>query len=518
MYSAPVLKNAASSRNTILLLILLLAFLIRIPFFSVPPERDEGAYATTAQIVLDGGLPYKDVVNFRAPGIYYIYALFFKVFGERVEALRIGSAIFAILTSFVIFKFASRMYGGSVGLLATLIYAVFSSGPLIQGSLANCETYMMLPVVAATYMFYLGYKEQNRQYYFLSGIVTGVAYLIKEAALPNLLLLLFFLPLTCDRSTKAIYLKQLFKKILIIMVGFALPIIAFYVYLYVNNAFFDYLIGVYNWNRGYGTYNFDMFWGRLVGRGVYSLGSEYSFIWIASFMAVSVMVITDRTIGNLYVILWILFSFVGVCLGSMFWPHYFIQMIPSLSIAAAYGLTKLYIGSKNERPLIKTVSLVSAVILSISMGYGIKTDYKFYITYTPDEISRNIYGSDIFITAKKIAMYVKERTEPSDFVYQNRWDPEIYFLSHRRSPTRFIDHPSITATPDVIKAMDELRNDVFYKEPKYIIWFNPRPGEIPEFVVGPIVKMKYEVETEIDGVKIFRLKDEKDRSHQQTQH
>lgn len=506
MYNAPVLKMPTSSRNTILLLILLLAFLIRIPFFSVPPERDEGGYATVAQIVLDGGMPYRDVVNFRAPGVYYIYAFLFKIFGERVEALRIGSAIFAILTSFIIFKFAGRMYGGSVGLLASLIYAVFSSGPLVQGSLANCEAFMMLPIVAATYIFYLGYKEHNRQYFFLSGIVTGVAYLIKEAALPNLLLLFIFLPLTCDRSTKSVFIKQLFKKFLIVSAGFALPIIAFYAYLYVNNALFDYLIGVYNWNKGYGTYSFDIFWRRLIDRGVYALGREYSFLWIASLIAASVMIIADRTIENLYAVLWILFSFVGVSLGSYFWPHYFIQMIPSLSIAAAYGLTKLYMGFKSQRSFIKTASLVSVIILSISIWYGIKTDYKFYITYTPDEISRNIYGGDIFVTAKKVAMYVKERTEPSDFVYQNRWDAEIYFLSNRRSPTKYTDHLFVHISPDPIKSIGELRDSLFYKEPKYIIWFNPRPGELSEFVVKPIIDVKYELETEIDGVKIYRLK------------
>ena len=147
-------------------------------------------------------------------------------------------------------------------------------------------------------------------------MVTGVAYLIKEAALPNLFLLLIFLPMTCERSTKVIYVKQLFKKYLLLLLGFALPLIAYYAYLYLNNALFDYLIGVYNWNRGYGTYSFDIFWRRLIDRGVYSLGREYSFIWIASLIAVSVMIITDKTIENLYVILWILFSFVGVCLGK----------------------------------------------------------------------------------------------------------------------------------------------------------------------------------------------------------
>lgn len=488
----------------ILLFILLFGFLIRTPFFSVPLERDEGMHATVGQVILNGGLPYKDTVTFRAPGTYYTNALILKLFGQTAEALRIGSAIFALLTILVIFVFATRLYGESIGLLASFLYALFSSGPLIQGSLANAETFMMLPAVTATYVFYLGHKGQKGGYFLLAGILAGWAYLVKEATLPNFLLFYLFLLLTQKELFKVSGMRQILSRYLLLSAGFAIPIAAMFTYLAVNGALSHYLIGIYNWNTNYGDYRLDVFWARLRDRGIYSLGREYSFLWIASLISFIVMAIRGRNRDNAYVFLWVIFSFIGVCLGSMFWPHYFIQMIPSLSIAAAFGLNKVYHGLLSKHILVKVVSLTTAILFLFTIGYAIKTDYKFYFIYTPDEISKGIYGSDIFVNTKIIAAYVKDRTKPSDFIYQNRWETEIYFLANRRSPTKFLVHDSILVIG--VTAIEELRNDIFYREPKYIIWYHPRPDEIPKFVVEPIINMKYELETEIGGVKIYRLK------------
>lgn len=497
-------------RITALLTIIALAFLIRTPFFSVPPERDEGVYATTAEIILDGGIPYKDAVIFRAPGIFYAYALLITLFGHTVEALRIGSTVFIILTLLVVFGFARHLYGDAVGLLSAILYGLFSSGPLIQGGLANTEIFMMLPAVVATYIFYKGYKEDKRGYFFAAGILSGIAYLFKEATLTNFLLFLVFTPFVSGGLGWLNWLKRLSSRYLILIAGFAVPISIMLLYLHINGALYDYVIGTYNWNKGYGHYDLDLFVRRLIDRGIYSLGREYSLLWFSAIIFIFWTAAKERTTENIYIVLWMGISFIGVCLGSKFFPHYFIQMIPSLSIAGAVGIFELYKGVRNQRIVIKVVSCLYAFLLLFSFGYAIKTDYKFYIVFSPDEISREIYGDDTFVNSRKIAQYVKERTQPSDYIYQNRWDSEIYFLAQRRTPTKYIEHYAIQATPDVVKSMGELRDDIFYKEPKYIVWFHPRPGEIPEVIVGPIVNFKYELETDIGGVKIFRLKRWKD--------
>lgn len=499
------MNSSAGRYNHILLLacIIAIGIILRIPFFSVPPERDEGMYATAAQIVMDGGLPYKDVALYRMPGIFYIYSTLFKIFGDKVEAIRFGSAFFAMLAACYIFKLSRALYNERVGLVAAFLYVIFSSGPMIQGSLGNTETFMILPLVLSTYYFYTGWSKSDNANLFLGGLFSGLAFLIKEAALPNFLLFLFCLIFFNFIQSKK--LKDTILQGVVISIGFSIPIITVFSYLIYKGLFNDFM-GIYRFAKGYGTYDLDLFLGRLIGRGVYSLGKEYSFLWLASVIVIMLGVLKERAFNNVFAILWIVFSFVGVCLGSFFWPHYFIQMIPSLSIAAAYGSIRLYEVIKEKTVLVKIPSIIYALILFSSLVYGISVDYKFYLKYTPEEISFNMYGGDIFIKAREIALYIKERTDPSDFIYQNRWDSEIYFIARRKSPTKFIAHQSFNAVPNIIEAMNELRNDILNKEPKYIVWYPSRPGEVPEFVVSPIVKYKYELETEINGVKIFRLK------------
>lgn len=496
-----------SHKNLLILVsILLFGFLIRTPFFSVPLERDEGMHATVGQVIVDGGAPYRDTVTFRAPGTYYTNALFIKIFGKSAEALRVGSAVYATLTTVVIFIFAKALYGERIGLLASFFYAAFSSGPMIQGCLSNAETFMMLPAVIATYLFYLGYKTQKNIFFLLAGILSGWAYLVKEASLPNFILFYLFLLFTSGNLLRYSTTKQVFVKYTLLSIGFAFSIAAMFTFLYAEGALNYYIIGAYKWNAGYGNYQLDYMWPRLRDRGIYTLGKEYSFLWIASFFSLIAVLFKNRRRDNALVLMWVLFSFMGVCLGTRFWPHYFIQMIPSLSIAAAYGVNKLYNGILSREFLLRTLSVIGIGISLFSFGYGIKNDYKFYLVYTPDEISRAIYGDDTFVNAKKVAAYIKERTSPSDYIYQNRWETEIYFLSQRRCPTRYIEHLSIYATEDVYKSVNELRSDILLKEPKFIIWYEPRPEEISNFIVKPIVEMKYELETTIGGVKVYRLK------------
>ena len=62
-------RDAATSAGERRLVILVMAAaviafaLIRVPFLSMPLERDEGEYAYMAQLLLDGGVLYRDAFN-----------------------------------------------------------------------------------------------------------------------------------------------------------------------------------------------------------------------------------------------------------------------------------------------------------------------------------------------------------------------------------------------------------------------------------------------------------------------
>src|SRR6266516_6475051 len=61
--------------------------------------RDQGIYATVAETVLRGGMPYRDAWDFKPPGIYVVYAMTRALFGSRQWGIRLFGV--AGLASFV---------------------------------------------------------------------------------------------------------------------------------------------------------------------------------------------------------------------------------------------------------------------------------------------------------------------------------------------------------------------------------------------------------------------------------
>ena len=67
-----------------------LAFaLLRIPYVSVPLERDEGEYAYIAQRSTHGEVPYRDAFDQKPPGVFLAYRGAFALFGQSIEGIHL---------------------------------------------------------------------------------------------------------------------------------------------------------------------------------------------------------------------------------------------------------------------------------------------------------------------------------------------------------------------------------------------------------------------------------------------
>src|SRR5690349_25047888 len=94
--------------------LILLAFaiftaIVRLPTFFEPPwHTDEGIFQAVAQKVANGGDLYADAWESKPPLFLYIYVATLKLFGPGVLALRVLSAIAALLTEVAAFGIARR--------------------------------------------------------------------------------------------------------------------------------------------------------------------------------------------------------------------------------------------------------------------------------------------------------------------------------------------------------------------------------------------------------------------------
>ena len=58
---------------------------MRVHLFGIPLDRDEGEYAYSGQLLLQGFLPYAKVYSMKLPGVSGAYALMMAIFGQTPQ-------------------------------------------------------------------------------------------------------------------------------------------------------------------------------------------------------------------------------------------------------------------------------------------------------------------------------------------------------------------------------------------------------------------------------------------------
>lgn len=454
----------------IILLILALQIFLRIPFLGEPLERDEGAYAYIAQRMAVGQVPYRDIYDHKPPAIYFIYAGIFKLFGESAASIRYFTLFYSLLLTFIIFMIGSRLWGRVGGLLAAFFYAVFSGGALIQGTSANTETFLVLPILLALFFVI---RSNNGRDLFWAGLFSGLAVMVKQIAGLNLLVLLVFILLNYKD----------FKKIIVFLFGSAIFPVLFVVYFFVKGAIPELINVMFLENVGYlahQPWQWDQFFKVVI--------NENLILWFLSAVALLFIIARGRSDKNMLVGAWALFSVVGVILGKVFYGHYFIQAIPGLSLLSALAIISL------KHNQFKVFILMITFVMA---GMIISYEKDFYLS-SPEEISFKKYGITNFVVAKEVASFVEKNTRPDQKIFIWGAEPEVYFYSKRESASKFIYYyPLFHSKTKRIEMLKELKQN----RPKYIIWVN---REVHYQNLAEYLKLHYRYIKSIKGWRIWQ--------------
>jgi hypothetical protein len=146
---------------------------------SYPFGRDQGMFATIGSIWLDGGLPYRDAWDIKPPFVFATYALAELLFGHSEAAIRILDLACVCTTALLLAAMARR-----VGRTAELVTA--AAFPLLYFTgfgfwdTAQAESFA-LPFIAAAMLL-----ATERRKAFVVGLCLGTAAMFK----PTMLLLI----------------------------------------------------------------------------------------------------------------------------------------------------------------------------------------------------------------------------------------------------------------------------------------------------------------------------------------
>ena len=159
--------------------------LLTLPFMHEPFDRDEGAYATIAQGLTHGLLPYRDLFDHKPPGIYGWYALSFGAFGDNVVAPRLMGALVLAAITLLLFRACSMLYGRRAGWLGAFVFALSTGVALINPAM-NTEPFTLLPMVAALVAFLESRRRAPLRWCFVAGVFGGLAVMTKPVAVLNI--------------------------------------------------------------------------------------------------------------------------------------------------------------------------------------------------------------------------------------------------------------------------------------------------------------------------------------------
>jgi len=418
------------------LLIILLAFVLRIPGFINPIiDEDEAWYATAANVMNQNGVIYKDAVDLKPPLLFYCYSSQFLVFGNDMRVFHFITTFWVLLTAFFIFKATKLLVPEKrAAYLAALLYVLFSPTFVPKALATNTEILMNLPLVAGFYLILKAEKRGTSQsvwifLFFVSGAICCLAALIKYQAGIGLPIIIGYLLIINPFYLKSTTLKKGIVGSSLILAGS----------LFILAVLFLEFQRLGNWDDFYfwgWQYNFQFMsgftWSFFVKK-FFAFTPRFILSWILLFFAASKRIknlLTTKAASNsgeYLIAVWLLGSILAVCAGGKFFGHYYIQLLPPLTILAGIELIPFF---TQPRTTLKR-KLVYATAL-----FGMIAPPLIYLgTNCQGEQKRMSQENQPLI---QIADLIQDQTDPHDKIFIWGRVPELYYFSNRLPASRFI--------------------------------------------------------------------------------
>lgn len=448
-----------SKPEKIFLLIIFILFFLLFHFNSItsPFERDEGEYAYAAMLLKEGKVPYKDVYTQKPPMIIYTYFLASLINQKAVWPPRVIAAIFTFLSAIIIGLIAKKNFGELGQWIAMFLSVPMLMFPVLTPFAANTEKFMILFFLLVLYLYVYFSNRDNLLIFLLSGIFSSIAIFYKFICLP--ILLFIFLIWFIDLKKKGEDLKKLTKKILFTILGFLLT--TFLIFLpFILTKTLNYLwecIFIFNYyyakNFGNPLINFYFYWQKFL-----------SYWWILlPFLIFNFFKPFEK--------FWFYFGLFFFSLITVFSSpigHYYLQVMPFLTLLITGSLVKIL--DLFDKDLRNFIAINFTVVILFFMIYPIRQ--QFYLN--PQELVVWVYGrSNPFYEAPIVAEEIKKMLKTGDNIFVAGSEPQIYFYSQIKAPTRFVTSYYLTIeSPFQKKYYKELINDLRKNQPKIIIKSN----------------------------------------------
>ena len=428
----------------------------------LPLERDEGGYAYIAWRMTLGETPYLDWFDQKPPGIFAVYRLALSLSDDAVVAIRALAAVFSAAASIALFYLVRALLGVGAGLTSALLLAFLSADPMIQGSIANTELFMLPGIVVATLMLLHATDSAKTPIAtsLATGVAIGIAIAFKQVAVLNVP---FFLVAFGLRVRGADRWRRLAVFSAWMGVGVALVWIPILAWFQLRGALGAAIDATFLHNLSYaGALPLSRRLELLVSYGTPLLPTQ-GVAWVLAALGLVGLARNRDRFAALFLGGWALVGAAGASVSGQYFPHYFQQLLPAIAaLAGAAVWRRCGSGTPSHWRV--------AVIGCLAFGPLVLTALWFW-TLSPAAAIKRIYPHNSFEAMPAIAREIEAITEGDDTVFLFGADPEILFYARRASATRYIYlFPLFGPFPDARERQQAVIAEVSSARPSAMVW------------------------------------------------
>lgn len=141
---------------------------------------DEGAIFQIGAEILRGKLPYADAIHYAWPGVFYLTAAAFKLFGTSIESGRaVAHALFA-LTAATVYLLARWSHGRAWAFALVVVLVDYRIWAYPQWQMLNYSTMAVTWALLAVWVFGQALERDSRALVWSAGMVAGIALITKQ--------------------------------------------------------------------------------------------------------------------------------------------------------------------------------------------------------------------------------------------------------------------------------------------------------------------------------------------------
>lgn len=362
----------SSDPRRYLILFLVLGFVLRlIVANNVAPLADEMIHGTNAINIISSG-----VINAQneAPAWLYLTDIFYRIFGVHSFSARFLSILFGTLTILVVYLLGKQLFNEKIGLTAAFLMAI--SAYYIRYTLMEMDQAMMFFVLLALYYF-LKEIEAHKKIPYISGILMGIALLIKPITLPFIVSfgVCFFIALYKSGNRATFFSKNKIRicYVLLTLFLFATPILSYNYILYhqkgITDVIFSRFLGInQDIYAGLQGYDKSFVLSEVVSLGIPALFNAYwsldPAIFILGLLGL-VLLITTTKYRKARILLWFNLVPLIFLLGTSLLQTHLSVFVPTFCLLAAFFIvstTDYFSSGQNMKKLMYGLLILVLIV------------------------------------------------------------------------------------------------------------------------------------------------------------